>query len=265
VDQRREPSSPRTRALWLLLAVLVLAQIAYPLTAGPARAGLVVANVTAGFALSVVHAALTRGARVALGLVAVTAVGGFAVEAVGVATGAPFGSYTYGTALGPALLGVPLVIPLAWTWMAWPAWIAAAHLTGRRAVRALIAATGLAAWDLFLDPQMVAEGYWAWAAPEPALPGVPDVPVGNYLAWFAVAVLMMTALSALSAGAGGPARADDGPMLALYLWTYASSILAHAVFLDLPGSAWWGALGMGVVAVPLAVRLLRSRRHPVHA
>jgi len=287
--------------LWLLLAVLVLAQIAYPLTAGPARAGLVVATVTAGFALSVVHAALTRGARVALGLVAVTAVGGLAVEAVGVATGLPFGSYTYGTALGPALLGVPLVIPLAWTWMAWPAWISAAHLTGHPAARVLIAATGLAAWDLFLDPQMVAEGYWTWAAPEPALPGVPDVPVGNYLAWFAVAVLMMAALSPT---AGGPARADnagarirsheprapharpsfvarsfvarllspgpaalgyDGPMLALYLWTYASSILAHAVFLDLPGSAWWGALGMGVVAVPLAVRLLRSRRHPVRA
>jgi len=185
-----------------------------------------------------------------------------AVEAVGVATGLPFGSYTYGTALSPALLGVPLVIPLAWTWMAWPAWISAAHLTGHPAVRVLIAATGLAAWDLFLDPQMVAEGYWTWAAPEPALPGVPDVPVGNYLAWFAVAVLMM---AALSPAAGGPARADDGPMLALYLWTYASSILAHAVFLDLPGSAWWGALGMGVVAVPLAVRLLRSRRHPVRA
>jgi putative membrane protein len=247
--------------LWLVLAVLVLAQIAYPLAAGPARVGLVVATVTAGFALSVIHAALTRGARVALGLVAVTAVGGFAVEAVGVATGLPFGSYSYGTALGPALFGVPLVIPLAWTWMAWPAWIAAAHLTDRSAVRVLVAAIGLAAWDLFLDPQMVAEGYWTWAAPEPALPGVPDVPVGNYLAWFAVAVLMMAALQAFSTSAGD----GDAPMLALYLWTYISSILAHAVFLDLPGSALWGALGMGVVAVPLAVRLVRSRRHPVHA
>ena len=128
--------------------------------------------------------------------------GGFAVEAVGVATGVPFGSYTYGTALGPALAGVPLVIPLAWTWMAWPAWIAAAQLTRRRAARVLVAAIGLAAWDLFLDPQMVAEGYWTWAAPAPALPWVPDVPVGNYVAWFAVAVLMMAALSPI---AGGPA------------------------------------------------------------
>jgi putative membrane protein len=48
-------------------------------------------------------------------------------------------------------------------------------------------------------------------------------------------------------------------MLALYLWTYASSVLAHAVFLGLPASAAWGGLGMGAVAVPLAVRLSRAR------
>jgi putative membrane protein len=264
VGQRPEPPNPRPRGLWFGLAVVILAQIAYPLTGGSVRAGLVVATVTAGFALSVAHAALTRGAAVALVLVAVTTLGGLSVEAVGVATGFPFGRYSYGTALGPALLGVPLVIPLAWTWMAWPAWIAAGHLTGNRAVRVIIAATGLAAWDLFLDPQMVAEGYWTWASGAAALPGVPGVPVRNYVAWFGVAALMMTALSALVKTAGDPARGADGPMLALYLWTYGSSVLAHAVFLDLPGSAAWGALGMGVVAVPLAVRLLRSPRGVVH-
>ena len=49
-------------------------------------------------------------------------------------------------------------------------------------------------------------------------------------------------------------------MLALYLWTYASSVLAHAVFLGLPASARLGRAGMAVVAVPLAVTLLRARR-----
>ncbi len=39
-------------------------------------------------------------------------------------------------------------------------------------------------------------------------------------------------------------------MLALYLWTYASSVLAHAVFLGLPASAAWGALGMGAGRPP---------------
>ena len=46
-------------------------------------------------------------------------------------------------------------------------------------------------------------------------------------------------------------------MLVLYLWTWVSGVLAHGVFLGLPASAGWGALGMGLVAVPLAVGLLR--------
>jgi len=63
-----------------------------------------------------------------------------------------------------------------------------------------------------------------------------------------VATLMMIPLVRLAPGPG-----EDAPMLALYLWMYGSSVLAHAAFLHLPASAAWGALGMGLVAVPLAV------------
>ncbi len=239
----------------MLLGALVLTQICYPLTEGRARAACTVLTVLLGYALSVTHALLSRGPRAALALVALVTVGGFGVEAVGVATGFPFGVYDYSGQLGPKLLGVPLIIPLAWTWMAWPAWLAAGRLVTGTAARVAVAAVGLAAWDLFLDPQMVAEGYWTWQSPTPALPGVPGIPVGNYLGWLGFALLIMAAL----ARAVPPAEADDTPMLALYLWTYASSVLAHAVFLDLPASAAWGGLGMGAVAVPLAVRLSRAR------
>ena len=102
-----------------LLAALVLAQICYPLTAGTARAAVVILTVLLGYALSVAHAALTRGPRTAVALVLVTTGGGLAIEALGVATGVPFGGYAYSGELGPKLAGVPVVIPLAWTWMAW--------------------------------------------------------------------------------------------------------------------------------------------------
>jgi putative membrane protein len=233
---------------------------------------LTVATVLLGYLLSVGHALLTRGPRTAAALVLAGTGGGWAVEALGVATGFPFGGYDYSGQLGPKLLGVPLVIPLAWTWMAWPAWLAAGRLVHplagaaspvrRMAARVAVAAVGLAAWDLFLDPQMVAEGYWRWHDTTPALPGVPGVPAGNYLGWLGFAVLLMAALAGITRPNTarrdpGPDTGDDAAMIALYLWTYASSVLAHAVFLDLPGSAAWGAAGMGLVAVPLAMRLRR--------
>ncbi|WP_433649693.1 carotenoid biosynthesis protein [Micromonospora zamorensis] len=275
------------RVSWALLAILVLAQICYPLTTGATRAGLTVATVVLGWLLSVGHALLSRGPRVAAALVAVATGGGFAIEAIGVATGVPFGSYDYSGELGPKLAGVPLIIPLAWTWMAWPAWLAAVRLTGGSASRAggsgattgdgtsgtgrggsaaglwirriALATVGLAAWDLFLDPQMVAEGYWVWRDATPALPGLAGIPVSNYLGWLLFAVLMMSALRPLAGPAAEHTDRRDHPMVALYLWTYFSSILAHAVFLDLPASALWGAAGMSVTAVPLAVTLLRAR------
>ncbi|MEV4512861.1 carotenoid biosynthesis protein [Dactylosporangium sp. NPDC049525] len=242
------------KALWAVFAALVLVEIAYPLVHGGTRAALTVATVGTGYLLSVGHAWLSRGPRAAGLLVAVTTGGGFAVEAFGRATGFPFGDYDYTGSLGPRLLGVPLVIPLAWTWMAWPAWVAAARLTGRPWLRVGVAGLGLAAWDLFLDPQMVAEGHWHWDEPGASLPGVPGIPLTNYLGWLVVALVLAAALTPI-----GGALSTDRPIYALYLWTYGSSVLAHAVFLGMPASAAWGALGMGLVAIPLAVTLWRSR------
>lgn len=250
---------------WVLLGGLVLAQICYPLTAGGVRAGLTVATVLIGVLLSVGHALLSRGVRAAAALVGTATLGGFAVEAVGVATGFPFGVYEYSGQLGPKLLGVPLIIPLAWTWMAWPAWLAALRMARGRPARVAVAAGGLAAWDLFLDPQMVAEGHWRWLDPVPALPGVPGVPVGNYLGWLGFAFLLMTALSATVSRTAATPSSGDAPMLALWLWTYVSSVLAHAVFLGLPASAAWGGVLMGAAVLPLLPHLRPARHRPTPA
>jgi uncharacterized membrane protein len=247
------------RWLWVALGALVLAEIGYPLVGGAVRARLVVVTVLIGYKISVAHAALSRAA---VPLILVTTGGGFAVEAVGVATGYPFGGYSYSDALGPKLLGVPLVIPLAWTWMAWPSWLVAGRLVDG-ALRVPVAGLALASWDLFLDPQMVAAGYWTWHDPRPALPGVPGVPISNYLGWFVVAVVLFALLAAtLRRWWTRSGSAPNTIMVGLYLWTYASGVLAHAVFLGLPWSALWGGTGMGLVAVPLVVNLARSAQLP---
>lgn len=246
------PAAQPIRAPLALPAVLAVAlvacQIAYPHVQGAARNGLTVATVVAFFAASVSHAAIARGVRFACALVVVTAGGGLLVEAVGVATGVPFGAYRYGDTLGAALLGVPLVVPLAWTMMGYPALVVGRRISRSRWGATVAGAAALASWDLFLDPQMVAAGHWTWAPTSgPALAGVP---VANFAGWFVVALLMMAVLVPLA-----PA-ADDRVPLALYLWTYASSVLAHALFFGLAASAAAGGVGMGVVVV----LLLRSLR-----
>jgi uncharacterized membrane protein len=243
------------RLPWALVAAVVLAQVAYPLTEGATRDRLTVVTVLLGCALSVTHALSTRGPRAAFALMATTTGGGLAVEVVGVHTGLPFGEYAYSDRLGPRLLGVPLVVPLAWTWMAWPAWLAAVRLTASPVWRVAVATVALAAWDVFLDPQMVAAGQWVWHTPIPTLPGVTGVPIGNYLGWLVVSAAMMGALG--WSRAAGHAEPADRPMHVFYLWTYGASVLAHAVFLDLPGSAFWGGLAMAPVALPLAATTLR--------
>jgi putative membrane protein len=247
----------RARPYAGLVVATVLAQIAYPLTPTDARADLTVVIVLLGAAASIVHAAVTRGARVAV-VVAVTAiVGGFLIEVVGVHTGVPFGSYRYTSALGTSLFGVPLAIGPAWAMLAWPAALSARRLCRSFPARVALGAWALASWDVFLDPQMVAAGNWRWLAPDPHLPGVPSVPLTNYLGWLVAATMMSFVLQRVTDVPG--TSPDDGWPLAFYVWTWASSTLALAAFLHLGAASAWGFAAMGVVAVPVA-RTLAGRR-----
>jgi carotene biosynthesis associated membrane protein len=245
---------PLARRLpWALAAAAVLAQLAYPLVPGPARSVLTVVTVYVFLAATVAHAWVHRGARWAATLVAVAAGGGWLVEVVGVHTGVPFGSYEYTGSLGPRLLGVPVVIPFAWAMMAYPALLVGRRLVGaHRPATPLVAGWALASWDVFLDPQMVQAGHWRWADPTPALPGVEGVPLTNHAGWFVAAVVLMTVLDRL------PDRAAaEGPPALLYLWTYASQVLAHLAFFGRPSVALVGGLVMGLTAIPYAYRLRR--------
>ncbi|MEU4432573.1 carotenoid biosynthesis protein [Nocardia rhamnosiphila] len=240
-----------------LLVVLVGTQIAYPLTTGPARDAVTVAVVllTAGTAL--LHAAVTRGIGYAAGFLVIVSGIGLVAEAVGTATGIPFGSYDYADGrIGPQLFDVPLVVPLAWTGGLYPIWVVAGLLCPRPAARIGATAVGAVGWDLFLDPQMVADGQWQWQHTDAGLPGLAAIPYTNYLGWLAVAAVMAAALTAWERTARGPERPAI-PVL-MFLWTWLGSALAHAVFLGLPYSAGYGSIVLGVLGVPLLVRLVRD-------
>jgi uncharacterized membrane protein len=250
------PARAALQVLPVLVGTAVLAQVAYPLVSGRAQDSLTVAIVLLVAASALCHAAITRGRPALVVLIGVTVVGGFAVEVLGVHTGVPFGRYEYAGSLGISALGVPLVIAFAWTMLAWPAALAARRLAGSFPARVALGAWALAVWDVFLDPQMVASGHWRWLDPSLHLPGVPTVPLTDYLGWVAVALVMSYALQRVLAGTES---SDDRWPLAFYVWTWASSTVALAAFLDLGAAALWGALAMGTVALPLVRSLARSR------
>ena len=243
---------PAARVPVALAALPVLLQLGYPLTSGDVRTGLTVVTVAVFAAATLTHAAVHRGVRWAAAYAAVPAGTGLLAEAVGTATGFPFGEYEYTGTLGAELLGVPLVIPVAWAMFAYPCLLVGQALTSSRLGAALVGGWALASWDLFLDPQMVEAGHWRWTDVTASLPGSPDVPISNYLGWVLVGVLMLGLLQLL------PRKtADDRVPAALFLWTYFSSILANLAFFGRPAVAVIGGVGMGVVAIPY-VKALRS-------
>ena len=237
----------------VLAVATVLLQIGYPLVSGGVRDRLTVVTVVTFFAASVSHALVHRGAAWTAVYVLITTGTGLLAESLGTTTGVPFGQYDYAGSLGGKLLAVPFVIPLAWAMMAYPCLLVAQRLASTPLGVVAVGAWALASWDLFLDPQMVDAGHWTWTDVQVALPGLPGIPVSNYLGWLLVATLMMAVLQRL------PRRAaDDRVPHALFLWTYASSVLANAAFFGRPAVALVGGLGMGLVALPYAWSLRRG-------
>ncbi|MFT7834546.1 carotenoid biosynthesis protein [Saccharothrix sp. BKS2] len=254
---------------WACGAGVVLAQIVYSMTDPGDRLPTTVLSVVLFCVASTLDAASRSGWRVAGALVAVAGGGGLLAEAVGVRTGFPFGEYDYTGTLGAEVLGVPVLVPMAWTMMAWPAVLVGRALGGRApgAGWAVVPLAGwaLASWDLFLDPQMVDAGHWAWAHPEPGLPGVDGIPLTNFAGWLLVALLITGVLHArLGRRADRETDLRAGPAPVLYLWTYGSSVWAHAAFFDRPWVSLVAGVLMGAVAVPFAVALWRAHRRGGH-
>lgn len=242
---------------WTLSGATVAAQILYPLVRGSTRRSLTSTTVTLFFGASVSHAALTRGRPWTAGLVGAAGGVGLLAEAVGTRSGFPFGRYAYTESLGTRVLGVPVIVPMAWTMMAYPALLVARRLSGGSGARTvLLGAYALTAWDVFLDPQMVEEGHWAWEHPTPALPGVPGIPLSNYAGWLGVSTLIMTLLDRLPDAVGDT---RDGAPAALFLWTYTGSVVGNVVFFGRPRVGVVGGLLLGAVAFPYARALWRSR------
>ena len=236
----------------VLFAALVAAQLAYGKMPGRRTRAQTLGVVGLLAATSTAEACAARGARRGLGLLAAAGGAGYAAEVVGVATGRPFGHYHYSRLLGPGWRGVPFLVAVAWMLMARPAWVVAGLIARTPAARVALAAGALTAWDVFLDPRMVHEGYWHW----PQGGRYEGVPATNFVGWLVTGAGVF-ALWAAADGDDDP-RGGDGA-LAVYVWTWVGESFANAALWGRPRVALAGGAAMGAFAVPALVRRVRGQ------
>jgi putative membrane protein len=129
----------------------------------------------------------------------VAAVTGFVAEWIGVQTGALFGTYHYGNALGPAWAGVPLLIGLNWFVVVYCSgsimnqmqhWMSR-RLTGDEAMPPRLAGLSLVLdgallavlFDWVMEPVAVQLGFWEWKDG--------TVPAYNYFCWLVISMALL--------------------------------------------------------------------------
>lgn len=251
LSRQMGPGSRILFGLWLLLMVLIphiLRLADRPVFLGALSLAIVV---QASLVFSLLLPALRVKATLT-SLLWVLAIAWLA-EFIGHSTGLPFGRYTYSEVLRPQIGGVPIQIPAAWLMMLPPAWAAGTAVCGKglptdsasrwkqRASLSLVSGLAFTAWDLFLDPQMVAWGVWQWETPGPYF-GVPAI---NFIGWVLIAFLALSGLSYTCDSDAVPREA----LLLVYTTVWLLNSLGLGLFFDQPGAAAAGFAGMGFFVV----------------
>jgi putative membrane protein len=103
---------------------------------------------------------------------------GFFAELIGVKTGAVFGNYYYGNALGYKIWGVPLVISLNWGLLINVGVLVATYLSSKPLLIAAIAAFVITGVDLLIEQVASKMDYWYFSE------GIAGFQ--NYAGWFII-------------------------------------------------------------------------------
>jgi putative membrane protein len=122
---------------------------------------------------------------------------GMITEMIGVNTGILFGSYQYGTVMGPKLLGVPFLIGINWFVIVFCCGSLMQQLNKVMLVkyeapvpRAIIkwsvvidGAVMATFFDWLMEPVAIKLGFWAWEGG--------NIPMLNYACWFVISALLL--------------------------------------------------------------------------
>ncbi len=255
--ESRSTSTVARVLVWTFFVIHLLAQPLYSLLPDSLeRVGSLV--IVVAFALfSFSHLWVSVGFRTAFGLLLICFVVAGGSEVLSVHTGIPYGWYSYTSKLGVGVFGVPVLVPVCWLMMAYPAARVATLIAPVRLV-VPVAALALTAWDVFLDPQMVRTGYWVWARHGEYL----GIPLENYAGWLLTAFLVFGLFFKFFPPQPSVRTDWFGALpVTAYVWTWFGSSVVNLFWWGQPVVALAGFVCMGIFAVPAVLKLLK--RPPV--
>lgn len=111
---------------------------------------------------------------------------GFFIEVVGVNTGILFGSYFYGDALGPKILGTPLMIGVNWLFLSYTSIAISERLSKRFLIQIILAPSLMLLYDIVLENIAPLMDMWYW---NDDLFLFFPAPLKNFIAWWIIALL----------------------------------------------------------------------------
>lgn len=261
-----DPGATLPRVAWLLFAVLAFRFLGVWADAFTGVSLPVISRTwfTVLFtAFSLVHAITILGLGRALVFAAICAVVTWCYEDIGILTGAIYGRYHYSDQLGAKLGAVPVLIPLAWFMMVYASWIVASFLLqgikaktwSVAAMRVVVAALAMTAWDTVMDPGMAQAGVWTWEGGGPYF----GVPLQNYAGWLitTATVYALVELAFLWVRTS-PVQRHTGIYVGLPVLLYGQMALDRFLLPDLPELRIVAAFGMCVIALLATLRVLFS-------
>jgi uncharacterized membrane protein len=208
------PPAPRRShraVLWLgpILASYASARVLEVFPGSVPHLAIVALDVLSAAAFALVDGARTYSLRTILVFAGLCTVVGNVVENIGVATGFPFGRYQFLELMGPRVLGVPVLLGLAYLGMAYASWrVASLILGGRRGLvyRPALASVIMTAWDLAQDPVWgtVLHG-WIWRDGGAWF----GVPLSNYCGWLGTVFLIYLLFALYLRRAGRASQGDQ--------------------------------------------------------
>jgi putative membrane protein len=134
--------------------------------------------------------------------------------------------------------------------MAHPVLIAARRVAGNWVF--LYGGYALAAWDLFLDPQMVAADRWRWTFDGAHVPFQPEIPLSNTFGWLLSGMALMAILHQVLPRDRRKSSASFGAVDLWLAWTFFGGVVSNLFFFDRPGVALFGGIAFGLFFLPYA-------------